>query len=100
MDQRLEHLAGRPGAAAGGGGGACSAATALPDPPPELVCPICHDLMEEPQSLPCRHAACLQCITRAVDLRRECPYCRRPSTCAELSPAKEIACRIKALRAE
>lgn len=52
----------------------------------EQCCPICHEVMANPMAPPCQHAACLRCLTRAVDLRRCCPYCRRPTTCAELVP--------------
>lgn len=54
--------------------------------PTGACCPICHEVMVEPRAPPCGHAACQLCLTRAVDLRRACPYCRRPTTCAELGP--------------
>ncbi|CAK9054457.1 unnamed protein product [Durusdinium trenchii] len=48
-------------------------------------CPICHERMRRPLAPPCGHAACESCLTRAVDLRRECPYCRMTTTCAQLT---------------
>merc|ERR1712216_833794 len=52
--------------------------------PAASSCPICHEIMCLPYAGPCQHAACLKCLTRAIDLRRECPLCRRPTTCSEL----------------
>lgn len=51
----------------------------------QLQCPICHGLLYDPVAPPCGHTACRRCLTRALDLRRECPYCRTATTCAELA---------------
>ncbi|CAE8705193.1 unnamed protein product [Polarella glacialis] len=73
---------------------------ALPQNAPiELCCPICHDLISDPTAPPCGHAACQRCLTRAVDLRRECPCCRLETTCAALQPATAMAQRLAAYRA-
>lgn len=76
---------------------ATGVAAVVRESPPELCCPICRELMVEPRWPPCRHAACLLCLTRAVDLRRMCPCCRQPTTCSELLPAEALAARIQAL---
>eukprot|EP00929_Paragymnodinium_shiwhaense_P066159 TRINITY_DN33154_c0_g1_i1.p1 TRINITY_DN33154_c0_g1~~TRINITY_DN33154_c0_g1_i1.p1 ORF type:complete len:333 (+),score=59.47 TRINITY_DN33154_c0_g1_i1:539-1537(+) len=50
----------------------------------ENCCPICQEPLHAPYAGPCGHAVCRRCLTRAIDLRRECPLCRRPTTCSEL----------------
>lgn len=55
-------------------------------PASDQDCPICYEDMAEPQVLPCGHVACLRCLTRAVDLRRTCPLCRRVVNCTDLTP--------------
>eukprot|EP00927_Polykrikos_kofoidii_P079941 TRINITY_DN76795_c0_g1_i1.p1 TRINITY_DN76795_c0_g1~~TRINITY_DN76795_c0_g1_i1.p1 ORF type:complete len:311 (+),score=59.76 TRINITY_DN76795_c0_g1_i1:67-999(+) len=54
-------------------------------------CVICHESMHAPHALPCGHEACLRCLTRAVDLRRACPCCRRPTSCSELRPVHPVS---------
>jgi len=49
------------------------------DVPPELNCPLCLDLSEEPVTTPCAHNFCRQCILRARGSGHNgCPFCRRP----------------------
>eukprot|EP00242_Pyramimonas_sp_CCMP2087_P018318 CAMPEP_0198200748 /NCGR_PEP_ID=MMETSP1445-20131203/3706_1 /TAXON_ID=36898 /ORGANISM="Pyramimonas sp., Strain CCMP2087" /LENGTH=614 /DNA_ID=CAMNT_0043870893 /DNA_START=303 /DNA_END=2144 /DNA_ORIENTATION=+ len=50
----------------------------------ELICPLCHNLYEEPQSLPCSHIFCRECIIGKLQgkgvYKNECPLaeCKKP----------------------
>ncbi|KAL4427897.1 hypothetical protein ABPG75_001986 [Micractinium tetrahymenae] len=49
------------------------AGPAVPDSetlPPELACPLCHELFLDPVLTPCRHAFCSFCIGRLFELRK------------------------------
>ncbi|XP_031490202.1 uncharacterized protein LOC116257511 [Nymphaea colorata] len=42
-----------------------------------LTCAICMDTMKEETSTLCGHIFCHSCITRAINLQKRCPTCRR-----------------------
>ena len=52
----------------------------LTKPSDSLVCVICHDVLEEPQSLlKCGHTFCLSCIVKLQGPDpKKCPTCRQP----------------------
>uniref|UniRef100_A0A8C0F5S2 RING-type domain-containing protein n=1 Tax=Bubo bubo TaxID=30461 RepID=A0A8C0F5S2_BUBBB len=44
----------------------------------EQICPICRDApRDNAYGLPCRHWFGLDCILLWLDLKRECPICRK-----------------------
>ncbi|KAH6920509.1 hypothetical protein HPB50_028503 [Hyalomma asiaticum] len=53
-----------------------------PEPPEELLCGICHDVLCEAVECPCRHVFCLRCIAS----QRSCPLCQQQLTEAQLIP--------------
>ena len=51
---------------------------ASPNPTqPSRKCPVCLCPIAEPTSTHCGHLFCLECITVAVQGRKECPVCRQ-----------------------
>jgi Zinc finger, C3HC4 type (RING finger) len=40
-----------------------------------LQCPICHNLLNDPHSLPCQHHFCGECSERAIQDTNQCPEC-------------------------
>ena len=52
---------------------------------PSKRCPVCLDDFDDPQSLPCRHQMCRDCLTQVrVTLKsHQCPVCRVPFATAE-----------------
>ena len=40
------------------------------------VCPICHDNLQEPTMLHCKHIFCEECVATWFDRERTCPMCR------------------------
>mmetsp|Transcript_892 Transcript_892/g.1354 ORF Transcript_892/g.1354 Transcript_892/m.1354 type:complete len:784 (-) Transcript_892:91-2442(-) len=58
----------------------------------ELTCPICHECLYEPISLPCGHSFCQSCVswwfTRGQndrDTKQSCPTCRQSHCIPDLS---------------
>lgn len=50
----------------------------MSDIPPELVCPLCLDLLHDPISTACSHTYCRACIRRVLATGHgSCPLCRR-----------------------
>lgn len=45
--------------------------------PESCVCSICQDVFVEPVSLPCGHSFDRRCLLRHLDLRSDCPLCRK-----------------------
>ena len=39
-------------------------------------CPICHDSLQEPTILHCKHIFCEECVSTWFDRERTCPMCR------------------------
>ena len=52
---------------------------------PSKRCPVCLDDFDDPQSLPCRHQLCRDCLTqvRFTLKSHQCPVCRVPFATAE-----------------
>jgi len=44
----------------------------------ELSCAICLSLMKDPQSLPCNHQFCRDCVNQAFKNSTYCPLCKLP----------------------
>ena len=40
------------------------------------TCPICHDNLQEPTILHCKHIFCEECAATWFDKERTCPMCR------------------------
>ena len=59
----------------------------------ELTCRICFDLFTEPQSLPCQHSFCRECIHGCfkVTSRMQCPLCKAPVWLRQLSHNHTLA---------
>ncbi|KAG8872364.1 hypothetical protein FRB98_009652 [Tulasnella sp. 332] len=51
-----------------------------------VPCPLCLETATDLTATPCGHAGCLQCLTRSVDIKPECPVCRTPLTLSQLHP--------------
>ncbi|CEL92114.1 unnamed protein product [Vitrella brassicaformis CCMP3155] len=43
---------------------------------PNLKCPICDRLFDDPRAGPCSHFYCRECILAHIHIRCECPVCR------------------------
>ncbi|XP_071481472.1 tripartite motif-containing protein 10-like [Diadema antillarum] len=63
----------------------------------ELMCPICHDVIQDAKMLECGHTFCNVCIDRTIEITQQrdedweingiaCPCCRLPSLPGELLP--------------
>ncbi|KAH6920458.1 hypothetical protein HPB50_028554 [Hyalomma asiaticum] len=59
-----------------------------PEPPEELLCGICHDVLCEAAECPCRHVFCRRCIAS----QRSCPLCKARLT--QLMPVLPIVNKI------
>ncbi|XP_004590030.3 tripartite motif-containing protein 5 [Ochotona princeps] len=63
----------------------------------EVMCPICLELLVEPQSLDCGHSFCSACITgnykssEAKDVESRCPVCRVSYQLENLRPNRHVA---------
>eukprot|EP00188_Purpureofilum_apyrenoidigerum_P001739 Plantae.Rhodophyta-Purpureofilum_apyrenoidigerum.ctg19878.p1 GENE.Plantae.Rhodophyta-Purpureofilum_apyrenoidigerum.ctg19878~~Plantae.Rhodophyta-Purpureofilum_apyrenoidigerum.ctg19878.p1 ORF type:complete len:229 (-),score=32.40 Plantae.Rhodophyta-Purpureofilum_apyrenoidigerum.ctg19878:63-701(-) len=47
-------------------------------PPDEVCCAICLDMLFHPVTLVCRHRFCKHCLKLATKHNKRCPVCRRP----------------------
>mmetsp|Transcript_12741 Transcript_12741/g.12400 ORF Transcript_12741/g.12400 Transcript_12741/m.12400 type:complete len:269 (-) Transcript_12741:222-1028(-) len=54
--------------------------------PCELICAICHELINNPVQTPCNHVFCGECITESVSVNRLCPIDRSQLTATKLIP--------------
>nr|XP_028573418.1 nuclear factor 7, brain-like [Podarcis muralis] len=64
----------------------------------DLLCPICHSVLQEPNLLGCGHNVCLLCINSCVPVGQgagSCPECRRPFELQELesNEAQKVTAR-------
>lgn len=53
----------------------------------QLECNVCTDVLLNPVTTPCGHTFCKECLSRAVDVRNQCPLCRTillVGACAEI----------------
>ncbi|KAK7915663.1 hypothetical protein WMY93_011424 [Mugilogobius chulae] len=59
----------------------------------DLICPICHDIFQEPVLLLCSHSFCKKCITKwwTEKPTRECPVCNASSP---QNPPSNLALKI------
>lgn len=48
------------------------------DEPESCVCAICQDVFVEPVTLPCGHSFDRRCLLSHLELRSDCPLCRKP----------------------
>lgn len=44
------------------------------------ICPICHDNLQDPTMLHCKHIFCEECVATWFDRERTCPMCRAQIT--------------------
>jgi len=47
--------------------------------PPELVCPACDDVFEDPHAAPCGHSVCHACISTTAGQTGRCFSCAQPA---------------------
>ncbi|KAH8551698.1 hypothetical protein BGW37DRAFT_491994 [Umbelopsis sp. PMI_123] len=45
-----------------------------------LQCSICTELFTEPHTVDCGHTFCYQCLKQWLQIRKQCPTCRKPLT--------------------
>ncbi|XP_062395074.1 E3 ubiquitin-protein ligase TRIM35-like [Sardina pilchardus] len=47
-----------------------------------IMCPVCHDIYEDPVVLSCTHSVCKDCLKKywSTNKSQECPLCRRKSS--------------------
>ncbi|KAI9283427.1 hypothetical protein BC943DRAFT_99484 [Umbelopsis sp. AD052] len=45
-----------------------------------LQCAICTELFTEPHTVDCGHTFCYQCLKQWLEIRKQCPTCRKPLT--------------------
>ena len=50
------------------------------DPPDDLVCSVCANLMTDAVQTPCEHYFCRRCIMQAFKVTPSCPICRKKGT--------------------
>jgi len=70
----------------------------LPEISDDLMCAICMEIMDACCSTSCGHSFCQRCITRAVDMKKECPLCRTNLSHFEVSPNLDVISKINALQ--
>jgi len=60
----------------------------------ELVCTICSKPSNDPQSFPCGHTFCRQCITQKIEKNHvSCPTCQQPVTINNFPEINHAVCR-------
>jgi len=52
-------------------------------------CIICYDIMTEPLLTPCGHIYCKYCIERCLEIKKECPMCKKEIKHNELITVKK-----------
>lgn len=55
-------------------------------PPDEIMCPICMDVMKDAVITPYGHSYCKSCVERYIQTSGLCPLTRKPLTEANLTP--------------
>ena len=64
-----------------------------------IECPVCYDVLTDPQSLPCDHFLCRGCIGQVRDGDQvKCPVCSGFCNVAEARPDLRLVQVIEALR--
>ncbi|XP_058208044.1 BRCA1-associated RING domain protein 1-like [Rhododendron vialii] len=53
----------------------------------ELKCPLCLNLLNRPQLLPCNHIFCDFCVPRSTQFGSECPVCKQQYAELDVRPA-------------
>ena len=59
----------------------------------ELRCPLCFDLFNDPQALPCQHSFCKECLDQCfrVTSMMACPLCKAPMWRRQVMPNHTLA---------
>ena len=47
------------------------------DPPEDLICAVCNNLLTEAVQTACDHHFCADCLSRALKVKNSCPICRK-----------------------
>lgn len=58
-----------------------------PAPDEELICVICHSVLQEPVECRCRHVFCKRCINEWLHKNSSCPVCRKRVLASSVVPA-------------
>uniref|UniRef100_V5IIM4 Putative zinc ion binding protein n=1 Tax=Ixodes ricinus TaxID=34613 RepID=V5IIM4_IXORI len=58
-----------------------------PAPDEELICVVCHSVLQEPVECRCRHVFCRRCIHEWLHKNSSCPVCRKRVLASSLVPA-------------
>ena len=56
----------------------------VPPPDPDLICPICQCVLDDPVECLCRHVFCRLCIETWLKKHFTCPTCRKTAYCSDL----------------
>ena len=67
----------------------------------EVRCSLCFDIFDDPQSLPCHHSFCLECILGCfrVTNNMHCPLCKAPTWRRQVTPDHKLRAIVAAFRA-
>lgn len=57
-----------------------------PPPDPDLICCICHSVLDTPRLSPCNHVFCKLCIETWLKRQDTCPTCRDMTLESDLRP--------------
>ena len=61
---------------------------------PELVCPACDDVFEDPHAAPCGHSVCLACIPSTAGQTGRCFSCAQPADPDDFAADSVLAIRV------
>jgi TNF receptor-associated factor 4 len=61
---------------------------------PQLVCPACDDVFEDPHAAPCGHSVCLACIPSTAGQTGRCFSCAQPADPDDFAADSVLAIRV------